>query len=54
MGREIYDAMLMNMDVFCEDGGESEAGRLPEMHTEAGYKVSDDSKAVEPCTEKLR
>ena len=43
---EVYDAMVMNADYFCEDDEENEYG-LPDTYAEIEYDDFDNPEAIE-------
>ncbi len=40
---EVYDTMLMNVDVFCDDGGGTEDGSPQNVYEKVGYCNFDNS-----------
>ena len=44
---ETYDAMMLNVDVFCDDEDDDTDERLPDTYAEIEYENFDDPEAIE-------
>ena len=44
---EVYDCMIANADIFCEDDDEDDRYGLPETYAEIEYDDFDDPEAIE-------
>ena len=44
---DVYDAMIMNADIFCDDEGDERDERLPEYYAEIEYEDMDTAEAYE-------